>query len=222
MNRATFLVTRSSIMGDPDELSGLSDFEIAKQFKLGNPADFAGRTDPQIAQRLIEFVEGVPASLERVDLLVDHYVKGLELFIPDHPYTALGDTEGCVAKLNELGAVVGLGTGNVVAGAKLKLESSGILKYFDLALGGYGDDGETRGQLLEAGARRCDPSRDKTVVVVGDTPRDVKAAHEIGAVCVGVPFMANTAQILLDCGADAIVDEVGPGLVAIISDLCAP
>lgn len=222
MNRAAFIVTRSSIVGEMRDLEGLSDMEIASRFRIGDPADFAGRTDPQIARRLIEFVEKKPASDERIRALVDHYVEGLPMFIEDHPYAVLGDPRGAVEELLSLGAVVGLGTGNVPAGARIKLDSCGIGDLFDISLGGYGDDGETRADLIAEGARRCDPGGTRRVVVVGDTPRDVEAAHATGALCIGVPFHRNTREVLLDCGADAVVDAVGPGLAQVITDLYNP
>lgn len=222
MNRAAFLVTRESLIGDPAEVEGLTDLEIAYRFRIGNPSEFAGRTDPQIARRLIEFVEKRPPEEDRVTMLVEHYVEGLPIFIEKNPYRILGDPEGSVVALREAGMIVGLGTGNVAPGARLKLESCGILHLFDLSMGGFGDDGETRAQVLERGVERCDPTGKRPVVIVGDTPRDVEAAIAIGAICIGVPFHANTREVLIDAGAAAVVDEVGPSLVPLISRLIQP
>ena len=219
MNRAAFLVTRETLIKDPAQVQGLTDLEIATRFRLGNPNEFAGRTDPQIARRLIELVEKTPPREDRVKLLVDHYLEGLPIFIDEYPYRPLGDPRGAVESLREAGAVVGLGTGNVPEGARLKLESCGILHLFDIDLGGYGDNGDTRAEVIRRGALRCDPSGDRPIVVVGDTPRDVEAALAIGAVCVGVPFHANTRKVLMDAGAAAVVDEIGPSLVPLIGDL---
>ena len=219
MNRAAFLVTREFLIDDPAEVEGLTDLEIANRFRIGNPSEFAGRTDPQIARRLIEFVENRPPEENRVTKLVDHYVDCLPFFIDENPYRTLGDPEGAVVALQEAGAIVGLGTGNVASGARLKLESCGILHLFDISMGGFGDDGETRAQVLERGVARCDPTGERPVVIVGDTPRDVEAALAIGAICIGVPFHSNTAEVLIEAGAAAVVDEIGPSLVPLISRL---
>ncbi len=218
MNRAAYLVTKSDLFGTPREFAGLTDMEIAMRFRLGDPEEFAGRTDIQIARRLLVLAGFDPPPENLVKELVDTYVDGLAVFAVDIGYTALGDLHMAVPRLNEIGAIVGLGTGNVPPGARIKLKSAGIEHLFDLEMGGYGDDGETRADLLRIGARRCDPAGNLPVIIVGDTPRDVLAAREIGAVCVGVPYCENTDSVLTKAGADTIIDAVGPGLVSFVNN----
>ena len=189
--------------------------------ELGDPREFAGRTDLQIA-RLLLAAGGVSSPTpDAVAALIDIYVAELERLIAVRPYGALGDPRGAVAALDRLGAISGLGTGNVPRGAALKLESAGIADLFDLALGGYGDDGDERAEVLRRGARRCDPTGLLPVIIVGDTPRDVEAARGIGAPCVGVPFKNNTAEVLFRAGAQVVVPEVDVGLARVISELLA-
>ncbi len=60
------------------------------------------------------------------------------------------------------------------------------------AFGGFGCDDEARPALLRAGRRCGGPRRSGAplaacrVVVIGDTPKDVAAAHAIGAECIAV------------------------------------
>ena len=102
----------------------------------------------------------------------------------------LAGVQEVVARLAGLdGLALGLGTGNVEPGARAKLRPSGLDRSF--GFGGYGSDAEDRAELLEIGARRgagvLGTARERCrVVVVGDTPRDVTAAHEIGAECIAV------------------------------------
>jgi phosphoglycolate phosphatase-like HAD superfamily hydrolase len=218
MNRAAYLVTKSDLFGNPSEFADLTDMEIASRFRLGDPSTFAGRTDVQIARQLLVLAGFDPPRENLVKELVDTYVDGLAGFAVDIGYTALGDPHLAVPRLNEIGAIVGLGTGNVPPGARIKLQSAGIDHLFDPALGGYGDDGETRADLLRIGARRCDPGGNLPVIIVGDTPRDILAAHEIGAICVGVPYRHNTDSVLTKAGADIIADSVGSDLVGFVND----
>jgi phosphoglycolate phosphatase-like HAD superfamily hydrolase len=86
-------------------------------------------------------------------------------------------------------AAIGLGTGNVEPGARTKLEPLGVNPRF--AFGGFGSDAEDRATLLRVGARRGAQRLGSEVgacrvVVIGDTPEDVVAAAEIGAVCLAV------------------------------------
>jgi phosphoglycolate phosphatase len=159
------------------------------------------------------------ARPEQAMELVRLYVEELENNIAQRPYVALGDPAAAIRELDALGAIVGLGTGNVPRGAALKLASAGIAHLFDLRLGGYGDDGKDRAEVLACGANRCDPSGSLPVVIVGDTPRDIAAAHAIGAVCVGVPFWGNTAAVLREAGADVVVPAVDAVLGEVVRGL---
>jgi len=87
------------------------------------------------------------------------------------------------------GVALGLGTGNMREGARIKLSHAGI--YHRFSFGGFGDDSIDRPEIVAAGARRgaaelSVPLEACRVVVVGDTPKDIAAARAIGAACVAV------------------------------------
>lgn len=79
--------------------------------------------------------------------------------------------------------ILGLGTGNLEEGAKLKLAPSKLGKFF--TVGGYGEDGHTREDMLKAAVKRAE-KKYKTkftpdqVFVIGDTHRDILAAKNCG------------------------------------------
>ncbi len=80
-------------------------------------------------------------------------------------------------------ARLGLLTGNVEAGARVKLEPHGLNDYF--ATGGFGDDGDSRAEVARVARERLQalagvtvPPRD--VVVIGDSPRDVECGRANG------------------------------------------
>jgi phosphoglycolate phosphatase len=118
------------------------------------------------------------------------------------------------------GMAVGLGTGNIRAGARVKLERVGIFEHF--SFGGFGDDHELRPELIRAGAQRgaeklgvaLEAAR---VVVIGDTPKDIAAAQAIGAESVGVGTGNWKAERLLEHGAThAFEDLSAPGALAAV------
>ena len=105
------------------------------------------------------------------------------------------------------GTAVGLGTGNVRAGARIKLERVSL--YDQFAFGGFGCDHEDRAELLRVGAERGAAALgvergECRVVVIGDTVRDVDAALRIGAECIGVGTGAGTPETLSGRGATAV------------------
>ena len=113
--------------------------------------------------------------------------------------------EAVDAALARPGFAVGLGTGNVREGARIKLARVGLADRF--AFGGFGCDHENRVELIRQGARGgADrlgvPVASCRVVIIGDTPKDVDAAKGIGAECIGVGTGQYTPEALLEAGAD--------------------
>lgn len=99
---------------------------------------------------------------------------------------------------------VGLGTGNIREGARIKLDRVGIYDRFPF--GGFGCDAEDRTELIHRGAERGAallgaPLAECRVVVIGDTPKDVWAAQAIGAECVGVGTGSFSPEQLVAAGA---------------------
>jgi phosphoglycolate phosphatase-like HAD superfamily hydrolase len=179
--------------------------------------EFAGRTDRQIARDLMAAAKADSPNAAR--RLVDLYLHHLEINVKPRPYVALCGVRETVAALRDRGAVAGLGTGNVRRGAEVKLRSAGLDGLFDYDLGGYGDDADSRGDVLRVGALRCDVSALRRVVVVGDTPHDVTAAHQIGAVCVAVTTGMYGAEALRAAGADHVASRLEPTLLTAIEGL---
>jgi phosphoglycolate phosphatase-like HAD superfamily hydrolase len=115
----------------------------------------------------------------------------------------------------QAGHAVGLGTGNLRAGAQVKLERVSAYHYFPF--GGFGCDAEVRSEVIRVGAERGaeqlgKPLSDCRVVVIGDTPKDVAAAQALGAESIGVGTGPYSPEALLDCGAShAFADLSAPG-----------
>jgi len=118
------------------------------------------------------------------------------------------------------GVAVGLGTGNIRAGARAKLAPLGVFDRF--RFGGFGCDHEERDVLLRIGAERGAaalgvPLAACRLVVIGDTVRDVAAARAIGAeaICVASARF-GCAELIASGATSAFPDLAGPGAVAAI------
>jgi len=90
---------------------------------------------------------------------------------------------GIVSLLDEIAArpdmILGLATGNIELGARIKLERGKLNKYF--ALGGFGSDAEDRTELVRKAAEKAAHNNGSSfpasdVFAIGDTPLDVDAA----------------------------------------------
>jgi phosphoglycolate phosphatase-like HAD superfamily hydrolase len=121
-------------------------------------------------------------------------------------------------RLVEAGVLVGITSGALEAGAHTKLGRADLNRYF--SFGGYGSDSKDRGGLTRKAIERAGrihghPIDPKEVLVVGDTPLDVAAAHAAGAVAVGVASGRYSTEELAAAGADHVVASLRdplPGL----------
>jgi phosphoglycolate phosphatase-like HAD superfamily hydrolase len=106
---------------------------------------------------------------------------------------------------------LGLLTGNIVGGARLKLGSVGIAARFPV--GSYGSDHEERDRLPAIAIERAAahfgvPFEKGRVVVIGDTPRDVRCGLHEGVRTVAVATGRFGADDLRKAGAHAVFSDL--------------
>lgn len=169
---------------------------------------FHGATDRAIMREALTAL-GVEHDDAHVDAFLAEYVEVLPGLVGADGYRA---QRGVVPLLEALvgrpGLALGLGTGNIEPGARIKLTPPDLNRFFPF--GGFGSDAEDRAELLAVGAgrgaARLGVAREACrVVVIGDTVRDVRAAHAIGATCVAVATGGNTVEELQASGAEVVV-----------------
>ena len=169
---------------------------------------FDGRTDGEIVMRLAEGA-GIEPTRERIVAVLERYQELLkdELRRPDHRTIVY---PGVLAALDELerrrdASLMGLLTGNVEGGARLKLGSAGI-EPSRFSVGAFGDDHHLRAELPEFARRRAADHlkrevRGEDLVIIGDTPADMTCGNGVGARAIGVATAAYTVDQLMDAGA---------------------
>jgi len=177
---------------------------------------FDGKTDPQIVRELMRDVGHDDAHIDaRLQQLFNRYVQCLreELRDPAHPSKPLpGVTELLDVLAERDDVTLGLLTGNLVEGARAKLEAVGIDP--DLfVVGAYGSDHELRPELPAIAQRRArellgvDVSGPE-IVVIGDTPADVQCGRDIGVRAIGVATGRYTTDDLAAHGAAAVFADL--------------
>jgi len=167
---------------------------------------FDGMTDRAIARQGLTAI-GVEATEPVIDDLLARYVAVLEDEVARVEASRYRVHAGMVEAVQAglaAGMAVGLGTGNIREGARVKLERVGLYRHF--AFGGFGDDHESRPELIRRGAERGAERlgvalTDARVVVIGDTPKDVAAAQAMGAQSLGVATGNWSVAQLLASGA---------------------
>ena len=186
---------------------------------------FDGMTDRAIFRGGLDAI-GEKADAATIDALIDLYLSLLVDEVERAPAERYRLHPGMHRAVELASAraecAVGLGTGNVKPGAKIKLDRVGIYERF--RFGGFGCDHEDRVELIRTGAQRGAaqlgvPLPECRVVVIGDTPKDVAAAKGIGAECVGVGTGSFTPAQLIESGADAaFADLEADGAIAYLLD----
>jgi phosphoglycolate phosphatase len=178
---------------------------------------FDGMTDRAIMRQGLLALEQ-PATAEAITELLAHYLRVLETEVAEADmsrYRVHPGMREAIDAAHARGMAVGLGTGNIREGARVKLNRVSLFERF--SFGGFGCDHEVRLELIRTGAQRGAellkaPLTECRVVVIGDTPKDIAAAHGIGAECVGVGTGSFTAAQLLEHGANAaFADLSAPG-----------
>jgi len=167
---------------------------------------FDGMTDKLIARLGLEAI-GVEPTESEMDALLADYVQVLRIEVAaaeDKNYRLHAGMKSTIEAGHKAGHAVGLGTGNVREGARVKLERVDAYRYF--AFGGFGCDAEERALVIRRGAERGaerlgKPLSECRVVVIGDTPKDVAAAQAIGAESIGVGTGSYSPEALLESGA---------------------
>ena len=186
---------------------------------------FDGMTDRSITRLGLEAIE-VAASEAGIDALLEVYLEELraeiKLASADNYRVHVGVFEALQAA-RERGMALGLGTGNVLEGARLKLEHVGLYHHF--GFGGFGSDHELRVELIRKGAERGaaslgQPLNACRVVIIGDTPKDIDAARGIGAESIGVGTGSFSAAELRAHGATHSFDDLATpaALQALLGD----
>ncbi|MCC6648761.1 MAG: HAD family hydrolase [Polyangiaceae bacterium] len=173
---------------------------------------FGGMTDRAIARRGLD-VGLAPVTDDEIEALLARYLARLAEELPaSRGFVVHDGAEALVrAASAHAGVAVGLGTGNLREGARLKLERAGLFDAF--GFGGFGCDDEARPRLLRVGADRgaaalgVEPAACR-VVVIGDTARDIAAARAIGAEVVAVATGGTPSTSLRAAEPDLLVETL--------------
>jgi phosphoglycolate phosphatase len=171
-----------------------------------------GKTDPAIVREIFTVRGGDSRFSDTVEQILDAYVAYLpEEVQSSKTYRVLPGIHSFLQTFRDHRDVVcGLATGNVVRGARIKLERGNLNSYFKF--GGFGSDAESRTDLVRQAAARGMRQAGQTIgpediFVIGDTPRDIDAGREAGFRTVGVATSDYTREHLEAAGADLVMAD---------------
>jgi phosphoglycolate phosphatase len=180
-----------------------------RRMAVGVP--FAGRTDRAIVADLFHRhgIDDTPAAWDR---FVAAYLRRLRETLPRHQGCVLPGVTRLVDHLRRRDNVLlGLLTGNLRSGARMKLAHYGLADFF--SFGGFGDDHTDRDDVARAAREAADGQGGGSVdgsqvVVVGDTPHDVRCGRAIGAEVIAVATGTTTLAALAETSPDLLLEDL--------------
>lgn len=207
---------RRSMEGAFREVLGVDGLERA------GAVPYAGRTDPLIFASMAEAC-GVDLATfrEREDDLVRSFVRALETEMqrPDPRRRVLPGVRALLETLEAMDGVhLGLLTGNIEAGARIKLEPFDLNRFFPA--GGFASDDPDRRAIARIARGRMSELTGivfppEAVTVVGDTDHDVDCARANGFRAVVVDSGWVPRERLERSRPDVLLDDLGdPGVMA--------
>jgi len=176
-----------------------------------------GKTDPAIIREIFQRrFESEPPNNTTVANILETYVEYLrEEVETSDTYHILPGIMDILEELNTRSDVLlGLATGNVESGARIKLRRGDLNRFF--SFGGYGSDSEDRTGLVRRAAEKAQLKhgaviRNQDVFVIGDTPRDIEAGTDAGFQTVGVATGQYSVKQLQEAGAHVAISNFREG-----------
>jgi phosphoglycolate phosphatase-like HAD superfamily hydrolase len=185
------------------EFGATDGFELLK---------FSGRTDTSLVREFFG-VHNIPATPTNFQRFFERYVFWLDHILLK---SATATCPGVWAFIRQLEALsppplLGLLTGNIRLGAEIKLRHFDLWSVFKT--GAFGDDHEERDQIAAiARERGCEtlqePLRGEQVLVIGDTPLDIRCGRAIGARVLAVATGGASLAELLEHAPDWAVADL--------------
>jgi phosphoglycolate phosphatase-like HAD superfamily hydrolase len=183
----------------------------------GIPADIgkftdAGMTDPDVGAKTFEAVLGRKPSPHELAQVVQRRLEHLpEAVAESTGYKVLPGVAERLRQLSRDGHLLGLITGNGDGAAFIKLARGDLMRWF--TFGAYASAGVDRAGIVRQAVARGEamlgedvPNAD--IYVIGDTPRDIEAAHAVDCSAIAVATGHYDAAALREAGADHVIDTL--------------
>ena len=179
-----------------------------------------GKTDIQIIKEGLS-AHRLPAGERIIFSIVSEYVKNLKKEIDKKTKHLMPGVHELLNALQETdGYWLGLLTGNIQQGARIKLGAFNLNGYFPV--GAFGDDHEDRNKLLPVAVQKLKTAKGITIeypdcIVVGDTPLDVQCAKPYGATSIAVATGPHSYDELLQTDADYVLKDLSHAIALFAS-----
>ncbi len=160
-------------------------YNISEPLKGINPD---GMTDPQIIKEIFKKNLNKEPDEKEIEEVFENYLYYLKETVWNKDYRVMEGVRELIIELKKLKEfIVGIATGNIYEGAKIKLLPSGLWDLFEI--GAFASDSEKREEILKIAKERAEKYKKceiEKVIVIGDTPLDIIAAKKAGFISIGM------------------------------------
>ena len=197
--------------------AGTVAWKLAFEELHGIPADIgeftdAGMTDPDVGATTFEAVLCREPTPHELTQLLQRRLEHLpEAVANSRGYRVLPGVPQRLRQLSRDGHLLGIVTGNGDGAAHIKLQRGDLNRWF--TFGAYASAGVDRAGIVRRAVERGEamvgrdlPNQD--VLVIGDTPLDIDAAHTEGCTAVAVATGRFDRAGLEQAGADYVLDTL--------------
>jgi phosphoglycolate phosphatase-like HAD superfamily hydrolase len=190
--------------------------------------EFPGRTERSLTVELLT-THGMAGDEESVQLMFAELIRLAGAARPDLSTVGRalpGAAEALAAIGGRSDVVQSLVTGNLPELAGYKLEPFGLDRHVDFEVGGYGSRSLDRHDLVSeamalASSKYGREFSPPSVVVIGDSPLDMRAGLHHGTVTVGVATGRHSEEQLRQAGAHAVLPSLAD-TTAVLELLLSP
>ena len=180
----------------------------------GIPADIgeftdAGMTDPDVgAKTFAAVLHREPTPHELAQILQRRLEYLPEAVAESTKYRVLPGVSERLRQLSRDGHLLGIITGNGDGAAHIKLARGDLNRWF--TFGAYAGANVERADIVRQAVQKGEALLGEDVpnteiFVVGDTPRDIEAAHAAGCTAIAVATGHHDAAALKEAGADHVL-----------------
>lgn len=185
------------------------DFDI--QF---DKIEFSGKTDPQIVMEILnQYNLDTDYIRSKVNTVLEKYVMQLEIELANNFDMKLCyGVRDLLTELSNMDVILGLLTGNVERGAKIKLQSFDLYNLFKI--GAFGSDSMVRAELVDIALERTFKKYgkmfyEKDIVIIGDSIHDIECGRAKNVKSIAVATGKTPFEVLKSHNPDYIFDNFG-------------
>ncbi|MET9225272.1 haloacid dehalogenase-like hydrolase [Lentzea sp. NPDC003310] len=188
-------------------------FRTAFGRELRGPVDLGGRTERDVIEEVLRRHD-IETTEEARRLLSDALGDSFEARraeLPGHGEVLPGALAALEHFAHDPRVHQAVLTANLASVALVKLEEFGLAHLVDWDVSAFGDDHVDRADLVDVARERARHIRSfasDEVVVIGDTPHDVRAAAKAGVRLVAVATGRSSRHDLRSAGAQIVIDDL--------------